>query len=69
MSSFSTFFPFSKVKTIIVFLSEELYDLAAVRDMVRAMHELGKVPDGSWEFRYELSHKPGASSISLHPFT
>lgn len=32
----------ASVKTIIVFLSEELYDLAAVRDMVRAMHELGK---------------------------
>jgi len=32
----------ASVNTIIVYISEELYDIAAVRDMVRTMQELGK---------------------------
>ena len=36
----------ASVKTVLVYLSEELYDAAALRDMLRALHALNKAEIG-----------------------
>eukprot|EP00913_Durusdinium_trenchii_P022927 g21528.t1 len=40
--SFAAMNDLASVKTVLVFLSEELYDIAALKDMLRVMQELGK---------------------------
>ena len=40
--SFSSMADLASVKTVILYLSEELYDAAALRDVLRALHALNK---------------------------